>query len=384
MNSDHLVRVVLNHNIERLWHMPLLYQAAPGKAYVMSAFRMEFFDKLQHTSGLRFIDTCEPVRDGDLPLWDGTASLDDKRVGYAHDGALGDECVHTSIYRQLALDYPAVDLHVFAGVEYHNARLLMHNKDIGGVPRYRHIGLSAEEIASMDYWILPASVGYQNRGTETNIYELWEKEIGMRIALHRPYLYLQGQERQRVREMIRQYFESTVPAEQVATVLDWFWDAPIVLQVNAREEARTPPPHIWRSLVYALRRIYPAKPIVVCGDRRHVYPLLRAMHELQVGNIFPFLSDPLDLLGIHLSASGLLHLIQAASLVICPDSYFLHAAAAFDVPTVALWQTDPAIIEEARIPPPASRLASYANAMAIPMVSRIDDMIATIQQRGIY
>jgi ADP-heptose:LPS heptosyltransferase len=98
-------------------------------------------------------------------------------------------------------------------------------------------------------------------------------------------------------------------------------------------------------------------------------------------------------------------LVESAQLVIAPDSFLVHCAAAFDVPCIALWndatETTPEPITEEidiairtraanpyfthsavpgerpsdRIPPPESRVSTYDNVSVLNMTTPIQEII---------
>lgn len=294
-----------------------------------------------------------------IPYWNGE-SLDGKRVAYMHDGLLGDECIHTSVYAQLRQNYPRMDLHAFPErTSSENHRLLGYNRDIGGNPRNRNFWFTAEQIEGFDYWITPINVGHVFRGiSEKTQYELLEDELCISIETKCPYLYIAGIERQTIRSLVHSGAVRTVGEEAGGRIMSLIEAGKlIVLQLNASEQCRTPRPMLWVDVAMQLRAAIPDMVFAVCGDDRDV----SRFHEMggnRIEGVIYEMNNPATR-QIHLSPYGLLYFLERAQLVICPDSFFMHGAAAFDTPTLAIWQDDPEAIEEGRVPSPQSRIKHY-------------------------
>lgn len=366
-----LRRITFTRAIERSrWAPPELGHLLAGVPYLMADWSVDYYEQAQHRIGVRFIDGVD-VAD-DLPLWNGEP-LDGKRVAYHHYGALGDECVHSAFYRTIAYRWPTSEIHLFIDKTHPRTLVARYNRDIGHWPRRFNFVIEEAAAHQFDHWFLPWRVGYETRGTtDENIYDIIAVDVG--LAPHRPlpYLYPADMERPsvvaRIQQMLAQRMDA--PREHLAQMTRQFLDRPVVVQISASEEARSIPTPVIARLVQRVQNVMPGVGFAICGDTEHIRAFDRA-----TGGQFPglfFVSDPAH--GAHLTAQGLLYLIRDARLVIAPDSYFMHASAAFDAPCLALWQDDPEIITEARIPSPSSRMATYPRVRVARFGDHADDL----------
>lgn len=336
----------------------------------------------QHAIGRRIIS---PYTGADAPkirYWSGE-DLNQKRVAYLHDGMLGDECIHTAVYAQLRFDYPQINLHVFPErYASENHRVCSYNRDIGLMPRNKPFGFAIDQVESFDYWITPVNVGADFRArSEKTQYELLEDDLQIELQHKIPYLHFAEIERRNVRSLVargvgRMYGEGAASG-RIMSLIDS--GNCIIVQLNASEVARTPSPLLWVAILTRLQQAVGDTVFVICGSEEQCM----TFHEYGGKRLRSVVYEVSNSLTeqIHLSAYGLLYFVERARLAITPDSYLMHAAAAYDVPNVAIWQDDERIVEEFRIPSPRSRIRHYEHCEAVGMSTEPDQIMERILGR---
>lgn len=368
--------IVFTPAIERIeWRQPEVRELVPGETYYTPPYMVEAFDKFQHSIGSRLFTTTTVTG---LPYWSGE-SLDGKRVAYVADGRLGDQCVHTAIYRELNWRYPTMDLHAYVhSLSTPNDRIVSYNRDIGGHGRAFRFALSQQQIESFDYLITPTNVGYEYRGKDQRThYELFEEDLNISIRHKKPYFYLPEQENEAVRGMLTRGVVERDGEERGPRIASMFFEGESLLfQLNASESSRSPKTKDWFYLLAELRGRLPKTVFGLCGDWESILSLERVAQG-RIQGVYAFASDP-KVPGPYLSSHAILHLLKSARAVIAPDSFLMHASAAFDVPCVALWQTDEKIIETERIPPPEARIKHYENVQALGMDALPEEIANTV------
>lgn len=317
-----------------------------------------------------------------IPYWQGE-DLNGARVAYLHDGLLGDECIHTAVYAQLRRDYPQMDLHVFPErFASENYRLCSYSRDAGYMGRNRPFAFTIDQALAFDYWITPVNVGWECRHrSEKTQYELLEEDLGIRIEQKTPYLYFADIERQSVRSLVARGV-MRIAGEAVASgrIMPLIERGDlIVIQLNASEAARSPDPALWVRILTDLRAEVNDLVFVMCGSEEHV-EVFKAQGGNRLQGVVYSVSDSLSQ-NLHLSPYGLLYYVERARLALTPDSFLMHAAAAYDVPTVALWQDDPELVEQYRIPSPRSRIRHYGECEAVGMSIEPREIVERILRR---
>jgi hypothetical protein len=339
--------------------LPQFDRFVPHQPYFTTPMVREAVEEAQTRQGRRVIRERHPldaVRHQTLRhrTVSGADDLGDRAIGYFHDGRLGDDLVHTAVYRQLRINWPGIDLHEYRPTQ---ALYLLHaNRDIGNGGRFFDIALSAAEVGALDGWLLPSPVGYENRAVnDDNIYTLLERDLQLTIEHKRPYVYLTAAAR-----------DGMIAALAPMIGRTDIWKRLVVCQLESAEECRTP--YGWYDRLWALRRRLPEYYIMCFGSDASA---IRIEEEAvsddgtergPIPGILWMIRNPS---GYNLSPNGLLAVIERAALVVSPDSFFMHAAAALDVPCIALWQTQN--VAEDRIPSPESRVSTYPNVAVMSM-----------------
>lgn len=347
------------HDITLTWPAARAFTDAnvlPGIHYYVTGRAYRELLKHQAMRGEQWIEShAENLPDG-MRLWRGADDLNGKHVAYFHDGYLGDELIHSAFYRQLRLDYPACDLHAYVpGARRAVAR---SNQFIGMTPRTCFERWAREELEAFDYWILP-TLAEETRAVPENIYHFRERELGIRLDTCAPYVYITEEERAEVRANVSQ-------ASATGPVPDHFWNRLVTIQLNATEPERTPVN--WYERLRALRSALKGYAFAVVGDQSAATEIVAKWASKAHGPITDaafFLLAP-GVVG--LNPRGLLVLAESSRLIIAPDSFMTHAAAAFGVPGLALWQME---LQETReglpIPTPEMRIVTYPRARALDM-----------------
>ena len=131
------------------------------------------------------------------------------------------------------------------------------------------------------------------------------------------------------------------------------------------KRARTPPAayNVVRSVCDAVgARCH----VAVYGDGWAMRAFGASVRQFGPVKCYAFIRES-GIVGATLVSMLMMH--EAAKLVVCPDSFGLHAAAAFDVPTLALWNLDPAATGDDGdpIPAPGTRMGTYSRAEVVDM-----------------
>lgn len=380
-----LIPVIFTPDAERVWHLEGRgdFTGIQTRRPVLMLERAFVALSAQQTGiGRRIVSEYTGGDVSAIPYWQGK-DLNGKRVAYLHDGLLGDECIHTSVYAQLRRNYPRIDLHVFPErFASENYRLCSYNRDVGYMPRNRPFMFTIDQAISFDYWMTPLNVGAEYRGaSEKTQYELLEEDLGVQIEQKTPYLYFADIERQSVRSLVARgvvrLAGEAVAGERIMPMLER--GDVFIIQLNASEAARTPHPLLWLQVIPELRRALKNMVFVICGSEQYIDAFQQNLGTRLPDTIYAA-SDSLTS-QMHLSPYGLLYFMERARLAITPDSYLMHAAAAYDVPTVALWQDDLEVVEECRIPSPQSRIKHYSECGAVGMSATAKEIVGCIVER---
>jgi hypothetical protein len=243
------------------------------------------------------------------------------------------------------------------------------------------MALTVTQVEAMDYWVVPTNVGYVYRGKdERSHYELLEDDLGIDIAAKEPYVYLPEIESEAIRPLLSgmagRGVGDAAQGERIASIfLDGDAEATTcIVQLDASEPERTPDVATWAAVVKGLQRAPPSSEFAVVGMPESVFAFQSIAGPLD--NTLYF--SPSRLHGAYLSAHAILHMVATAGLVLSPDSFLMHASAAFDTDCVALWQDDPETVETARIPSPASRIKHYEHVRSIGMSRPPDEIVEYI------
>lgn len=346
----------------------------PGVRYAGSANRYKRVTDLQAAHGVRLVHDAAPA-DG-LTQWRGE-DLNGKRLAFYSDVRLGDALTHTAVVRELGLRYPGAETAVLSDAStmaIWDANHHCRNSSRPALPFF-----PADALGTFDYWIAPGWVGYEHRSSERNIYDLLAEAMGLdAIATPVPHVTITAKARGEIREGVGHAcwnVRGALPPD--------IWRRLVLVQINSRERARTPDGryHLLRTICETVGESHY---VAVYGDGdamnevlqgAQAYGPLLAGPRPEVGReVWPHDRAPVFIFATHHDTPGptvhaLLVMHEAAKLVICPDSFGLHAAAAFDTPTIALWNLTPGAAGDdgAPIPPPVSRLGTYGNAVAIDM-----------------
>lgn len=364
MTDAPLIPIQFTYALDRFRHAPGFSSLVPSVTYGVTSVGYEGLERFSEGQGQTFakkVDDRLPVK-----IWNGE-DLTGCRVAYHANGRHGDELIHTSVWRQLQKDYPGIDLHHYAlSHDTENFRISSYNRDIGGTPHRAGFAFSREQLSHYDCWIIPPNVGHVYRGeSEKTQYELLEDHLGITIEQKRPFVWLPGGEKETVRALLMESLGRTVEREYVPGIVSsMLEDGSIIVQINASEECRTPSPRVWVEILRGIRKER-GELIVVCGDEQDVTNLF-AFGADKIPGIVPLSNRPLSGRP-HVSSHGILHMVAVARLILAPDSFLMHASAAFDVPCLALWQRDPEIIKAERVPSPESRVKHYDNVEAYDM-----------------
>lgn len=296
---------------------------AADTPYIMTPLTFDALLRQQAVWGREVIVAHQPAT---LPAWRPGEALDGARVAIHHTGALGDELVMTAFYNALRWHHPGVDLHAITHGSNHFA--LYGNAAVGMRARGGRDLIPRAEAERFDRWLAPAPVGWLQRGTPHNIYDLLTEEIGVAPRLARPSVRFTEGETDEHRG-----FFSELPPE--------FWHRMIVVQINASEPGRTVPPAVLAGHLGALLARLRGERwfVALVGEEKDMAALSLAMNGTPIPagiDIIPIARSPYPMVP-HATARALLYLTSRARLVIAPDSFLLHAAAAFDTPTLALW-----------------------------------------------
>lgn len=339
-----------------IWRLDGMDGVAPGVAYCAPPVAYDELLKIQQRSGLGIIGLDAPA---DLPLWSGD-DLAGKRAILHQEGRIGDALIMTTFARALVEKYPSLRLTV-ASTNCMVDQVWLGNRYVGMMARNIGAMMPMEALQAFDYVIMPPHIGYLTRGTEESIYSQYARWFGFEDGEYtpRPYVSIAGMVRGEVRETLTgACFNANLPPD--------FFDRLVVVQISSQEPERSP--QDWydrlRHLSVAVGQRYH---IAAFGDGVAMNEIIENSRERGVLPVYLFARHG----GVMVQAStiALLTMIEAAHLVICPDSFGLHAAAAFDIPTIALWNLDPDArnTEGLPVPPPSARMATYENAIAIDM-----------------
>lgn len=369
-----LVPIRFTRVIERIeWQTPQFYELIPGETYWVPPYTVERLHDAQRSRGEALFEEVAP--DYRPRYWQGE-DLNGKRALYFADGLLGDQCVHTAVYRQLRRDYPRVDIHAYCNrYSSPNHVLVSHNRDVGHQPRAFRLGFTEAQFEAMDYVITPTNVGAEYRGkSQKSHYELLEEDLNIDITYKFPYLATPGVEFEGVRAIVHSAAVRVVGEKDGGAYSSRFFNGQsVIVQLNSSEAARTPEPSFWVNLLTRLREVLPSHIFGVCADWGYMAEFLRRGGDRIVG-LMPFSNKPQEP-GAYLSAHGVLHLLRPAALCIAPDSFLMHASAAFDTPCLAVWQDDPETVEECRIPTPESRIKHYEHVGSVGMSESVEEIV---------
>lgn len=373
--TDQLMTRYLTYRItlhtEAIALHPMLLNLTAGVNYVATAQQVRRIRQVEPQLGAPLIATIERHT---LPnLWQGEP-LDGKRVGYLSPPHLGDALCHTAAVAALRRHYPTSAITVYA--EPPSTECWFDNRDIQGTYAKPCLYCVPEAvIASYDYWIAPAPLPYLRRGSATNYYDLLEESHGLSIDIKHPYVWTSPQ----VRESLGKQLVETDYSRPEPTELRLLNHPFILVQTTASEESRTPQdwydrmmaisarlPHCWYMVIGDLDMMPGFEEQILAQPRRGW--LLKYM--LCTGTTRLPLAKPLR-------AFDILELARRASAVVSCDSLSLHAAAAWGCPTLALFN-DRALPSE-RIPPPESRIATYAACEAVSMHAPHEEVAERVQ-----
>lgn len=380
-----LIPVIFHSEAERVWQLEGrgdFVGLQTRRPVLMLERAYEAVCTQQVNIGRRILSRYDGDDVSTLPYWQGE-DLNGKRVAYLHDGLLGDECIHTAVYAQLRQNYPQMDLHVFPErFASENYRLCSYSRDAGYMPRNRPFAFTIDQALTFDYWITPVNVGWEYRGaSEKTQYELLEEDLGIRIEQKTPYLYFADIERQSVRSLVARgvmrIAGEAVASERIMPMIER--GDLILIQLNASEAARSPDPALWVHVLTELRKAIGDLVFVVCGTEAHI-GRFKALGGNRLQGVMYSVSESLTE-NMHLSPYGLLYFVERARLAITPDSFLMHAAAAYDVPTIALWQDDPTVAAGHRIPSPESRIKHYTECEAMGMSVEPEAIVRRILEK---
>lgn len=339
----------------------------PGARYYATPPHIAALGRTQRSAGVALFDDHGPTNA--FRFWRGE-SLNGKTVAYYHEGAFGDELIHTTFYREIVLRHPAARLS--AAVKFRGGNILIGNRFIGDYPLPIAPVISHDWAGAFDYWIAPRSVIAEARagdGEAAGAYDLLEAEIGVQLSVKRPYIYMPSDVRANLRARAAQ---ACLNANRLP---EDFWKRFVLIHTNASEPERTPDD--WHDRIRACIKVTRGRfYYAAVGDAEHIAAIPRSDRDPLP--VFLFAqgtpkSPPVELL---------LAFAEAAAAVICPDSMIMHAAAAFDTPAIALWNMMPGARTEdgLRIPAPAERIATYANTRAVSMTADHEEVAEMLGQ----
>ena len=378
MTETMLHRVWFRRDVGRI---PALSHLAANAPYVVSdgvlhGNGFNSFRHLEQESGRRFIERTEPIT-ADPKLWNGTDDLNGRYVAYYDYGGLGDTLIATAMVRELRRRYPSMELVVFTTVAA--ASLWNNHPDLReGAARLMWFAFEESRWNEFDTWIAPRPVGYLTRGTSENIYTTVAHELGFHDAPipSCPYLYFTADEKREIHNLM----ESIVGESWQALQRDVLY-----VQMVTSEQQRTP--SRWGERLALLRATFPQSLIIAVGaadqyDGGLLPGVVFAMQDRGILYLPPKTvvaprQAPLPIVQTPTmpSPKSSAYLISLARGVMTPDSFALHAAAAFDTPTLALWASGREMTDAATadglaadpitgilsrpIPPPVARMGTY-------------------------
>ena len=378
MTETMLHRVWFRRDVGRI---PALSHLAANAPYVVTdgvLWRngVNSLQYLEQEAGRRFIERTEPIT-ADAKLWNGVDDLNGRYVAYYDYGGLGDTLIATAMVHELRHRYPSMQLVVFTSVSA--ASLWNNHPDLYEAgARLVWFAFEPSRWNEFDTWIVPRPVGYLTRGTSENIYTTVAHELGFDNAPipSCPYLYYTANEKREIHSLME-------------TILGESWRVlqrdMLYVQMATTEQQRTP--HQWAERLALLRTTFPQSLIVAVGTADHydgpllpgvvfamqdrgilylppreaIVPKQSPQHMVQLPTMF--------------SPKSAAYLMSLARGVMTPDSFALHAAAAFDTPTLALWASGREMTDAATadglaadpitgilsrpIPPPVARMGTY-------------------------
>lgn len=288
----------------------------PDAVYVTTPWLVYKFRKYEYDRGERLFDICGWRR--------AKEDLDSSVVAFHQSGAIGDELIWTPFVYAFGDANPEFEIVNYAVPPNHYATYGMRHIGMRGHKFF--IGWPESVFSSFRRVIAPDPVGYLNRASKENIYSLCESEIGVTPYARVPYVHITGMERDEVIDVL--HGQLRIPPIM--------WEKLIVLQVNAGQAARSPSQSVvaavLRGIVDALEKDGYWFALIgsgdVCANVVRRAGLARFPRVLRFG---------IEKNREHLSTRSIMQLIEGARVCVSLDSMPLHAAAAFDVPTVALW-----------------------------------------------
>lgn len=291
-----------------------LRQFGPHEDLIVTPYGIDALLLAERTNGVELIADHYPTED--VTWWrPGSAA---RNVGFTQCGGMGDELILSAFLWQMHYKDPLLQTTNYAEL---NNLYMAFNGPSNVFPL--QLGLRPPDFRRYDAWVMPRPVGYLSRGTSTNIYHQFAEELGVVSDFNRPNVSL-----------------STEEIEDVWTLLaalpDEFRRSFVLVQLSANDDVRSPAgwPVRLRWLMDALDARSPRTWVAVVGNRSEV-GLVRFRSGL---THHPRLVDlPFGMGHASLSPRSVLYLASVAECVVTPDSMALHGAAAFNTPTVALW-----------------------------------------------
>lgn len=367
---------------------PSLLNLVANVNYIATAQQITRLHQVERQLGARLIATMQRVQ---LPnMWRGE-DLTDRRLGYLSPPHLGDALCSTAAVAALKMRYPTADITVYAEVP--STECWFENRDITGTYAKPCLFCVPEDVVrSFDYWHAPAPLPYLRRGDghrrpDTNYYHLLEESHGVAIDIPRPYAWTSPQVRDTLSARLVEVTYAGRDANRTPQELRLLDHPFILVQTTASEPSRTP--EGWYDRLSAISEALPGYWYMIIGNLDDMEGFEeRLLQDHASGKargwiVKYMLGHPRHItLSRSLKAFDIIELARRASLVLCPDSFALHAAATWGTPTIALWnmRNNPA----ERIPSPYSRLATYPEAEAVGMDIEHGELIERIIHRVRY
>jgi hypothetical protein len=367
-----LHRVTFSDNLR---HYPGL-RLTPGAPYWCTASLVRQIRKLEEKTGIQVATVTReepPIR-----RWQGGRLAG--RVGYFRSGHIGDAIADTAALEQLYHDHPQAEFHVFA--EHPTADVWLNQRSVRQVHPFQ-LAIPEAEMLSMDWWILPRPLPYLRKYSNRNYYDLLGESLGIDIEVQRPRLTVTGDIRNLTRERFAHYSGMAGGTPQAPVQI---LDRPyIYVQTTSLDANRTPggigSGEYWYERIAGLIEALPGYWFLMAGDLDKMPDLWRLFGSVAMLYHMDSASrrGKGDVPGDwwrHPQLPFTFEMVRGARAVVSPDSAGLHIAAAFDRPTLGLFN----MRGVDRVPSPESRISTYPHAVALDMDSSVGEFVEGVKQ----
>lgn len=333
--------------------------------YIASDKFVEVMNERCVPYGVQVFEHTEPI---EVKEWDRKSSLNGKRCLFISLGGIGDSLSHTALIGHAKRLYPNSEWTVFTTV-ITNGNAWLRNPNIWGMmPQEFPIPKAVWD--SYDYHFTPYGfIAYERGKNQKNFYDIL-------------FRWMFGE------EVDEKYWQPELYLEEGEEVMTWgklhpninwtqinqFPQGHIVIQLNASKEVRNAPIPLLIELLHEIQKRYPEKVVHLYGEGKYAYDFVQefaketwywmVINGQQVSPFFfniiclteedaPYQMQMIPtrlkmqgnlgaaqvgaLKNYQLSLRGAACVVRSASVCICPDSAFVHLAAAVRTPTVSLF-----------------------------------------------